>query len=197
MVRKILLAIKIFLISSAMNAQTSNDVFELYLDFNEHYLHDQTKAIGVAEQILNSPEKLSKKQEINFYYKLATIYENLHKPEMAVKYFSKVVASEPDFYVPHRALGYLFLKNANPVINKMNDATGNNAEYTKYFGEYRKIVKSALPHLEKATACDPDEETLNLIKKLYQQIKEPDAITTLDARLKKMGENCVTVLTDF
>jgi hypothetical protein len=44
-------------------------------------------------------------------------------------------------------------------------------------------IKKALPHLEKAQACDPDDQTLNLIKLLYRNIKDQHGIDTLPARL--------------
>jgi tetratricopeptide (TPR) repeat protein len=172
-------------------------VFELYLDFNNHLIHDQAKAMDVASRILSSPERLPEKQEINFYYKLATLYENSNNSKKAIEFYSKVVKAEPEYYVPHLALGYLYLKEVNPLVTKLNAAKGNQVEYRNYSDQYKAIIKKAIPHLEKATACDPNEETYNLIKSLYQKTNEVDSIKTLDARLKKMEGNCITVLTDF
>ena len=196
MIKRTLLSISLVLIAITSNAQNSRPVYELYLDFNEHLLGNQTKALEVAQHIISSPEKLPEKQQTNFYYKLASIYENTNQDEKAIAFYSKVILAEPEFYVPHRALGYLYLKEANPVVNKINSAKGNKEAYTKYLDQYKAIIKKAIPHLEKATACDPNEETLNLVKSLYQRINDASSVSTLDARLKRMGENCITILTD-
>jgi len=180
-----------------LNAQTSTKVFDLYMTFNEQFMHDKTKAIKIADQILSSPEKLPAKQETNFYYKIATIYENMNNPQKAMEFFSKVTVAEPDFYVPHRAVGFLYLKEANSFVPKINASKGNKEQYDKNIRQYKAVIKKAIPHLEKAAACDPNEETYNLIKSLYKTLNETESIKTLDARLAKMASNCVTVLTDF
>lgn len=197
MVRKALISICLIFIVTILNAQTSSQVFELYLDFNHHLIHDQAKAMDVAGKILSSPGKLPEKQEINFFYKLASLYENSNNPEKAIEFYLKVVKAEPEYYVPHRALGYLYLKEVNPLVTKLNAAKGNQAEYRKYSDQYKAIIKKAIPYLEKAAACDPNEETYNLIKSLYQKTNEMESIKTLDERLKRMGKNCITILTDF
>jgi len=53
-----------------------------------------------------------------------------------------------------------------------------------------------LPHLEKAQACDPSDETLAIIKTLYKNINDTEGLNKLNDRLKLLSQNCIDVLED-
>ena len=72
------------------------------------------------------------------------------------------------------------------------DVDGNK----KAFEEYKSYIVKAIPHLENYQACDPDEETLNIILSLYKILKDTKSIETLNARLKEMNSKCVNLLDD-
>lgn len=67
---------------------------------------------------------------------------------------------------------------------------------TQLTSAYNINVKKALPHLEKAQACDPSDDTLAIIKSLYKSINDTDGLSTLDSRLKQLSKNCIDILTD-
>lgn len=188
----------LLLISSFLvRAQYNSKVYNLYLDFNEAQSKNQnTKAMLKADSILHSPEKLPAKAQTSFYRRLAKLYEDQNQPEKAIVYNEKVLQAVPDYYVSHRALGYLYLLQTNNLIDKMNQAKNNLAEHQKYQLQYFKVLKTALPHLEKAEACDHDDATLNLIKSLHQKLNDKAALADLDKRLKLLRANCVDLLTD-
>ena len=100
------------------------------------------------------------------------------------------------FYISHRALGYLYLLPINSLVEKMNQAKNNLAEHQKYEAQYFKVIKTALPHLEKAEACDHDDATLDLIKGLYQKLNDKTGLAGLEKRLKLLRGNCIDLLTD-
>jgi len=102
----------------------------------------------------------------------------------AIMYYNRVVAAQPNYYVAHRALGYLYIK----------DISGKPANEVVVDAAYIDKIKKALPHLEKAQACDPDDQTLNLIKLLYRNIKDQHGIDTLPARLAQLKKNCEDLL---
>ncbi|MGI4728353.1 MAG: hypothetical protein ACRYGB_07260, partial [Janthinobacterium lividum] len=101
-----------------------------------------------------------------------------------------------DYYVSHRALGYLYLLPMNDLAEKINSAKNKPADYEKFKAQYFKLIKTALPHLEKAEACDHDEQTLNLIKSLYQKINDQPGLTSLSKRLTLLKSHCIDLLTD-
>ncbi len=183
--------------SASVKAQYNSKVYNLYLDFNKAQSeNDNAKAMLKADSILNSFEKLPAKAEISFYGRLAKLYEDQHQPEKSIIYNEKVVAAVPDYYVSHRALGYLYLLPMNALVEKINQFKGNRTNHEKYKAQYFKLIKTALPHLEKAEACDHDEQTLNLIKSLYQKLNDSAGLASLDKRLKVLKVHCIDLLTD-
>lgn len=178
-------------------AQYNTSVYNQYLDFNEARSKNQPNvALQKADSILHNPEKLPAKAQINFYRSLGKLYEDQNQPEKAIIYNEKVVAAVPDYYVSHRALGYLYLLPADALVEKINQNQTNPQEQEKYKTQYFNLIKTALPHLEKAEACDHDEQTLNLIKSLYQKLNDKTALASLDSRLKLLKANCIDLLTD-
>jgi CHAT domain-containing protein len=187
----------LLVITAPAFAQYNTKIYNLYLDFNEAEFKDQhAKARLKADSILNSPEKLPAKSQVHFYRSLAKMYEEQHQPEKSILYNEKVIAAVPNFYISHRALGYLYLLPANGLVEKINQSKTNRAAYEKYQSQYFSMLKKALPHLEKAEACDHDDETLKLIKSLYQKLNDKAGLASLDNRLKSMKTNCIDLLTD-
>ncbi len=178
-------------------AQVNTKVYNQYLDFNEAQFKKQPNiALQKADSILHNPEKLPAKAQINFYRSLAKLYEDQDQPEKAIVYNKKVVAAVPDYFVAHRALGYLYLLPANGLVEKINQSKTNRVAYEKYQSQYFRLIKTALPHLEKAEACDPDGQTLNLIKSLYQKMNDKTGLASLNNRLKLLKVHCIDLLTD-
>ncbi len=168
-------------------AQTADKVYDQYLDFNLARLqNEQDKAMDLGEKILPDTLKLPQKVRISYYNSMAKLYEDGNQSVKAIAFYEKVTAAQPNYYVAHRALGYLLIKGLTdkPANEVVTDAT------------YIAKVKAALPHLEKAQACDPDNDTLALIKSLYQNIKDDKALGTLSARLEKLKKNCEDILSD-
>jgi hypothetical protein len=98
--------------------------------------------------------------------------------------------------VVQRALGYMYMKQADDIANKLNAAKTDAAENKRLTDLYATAVKKVLPHLEKAQACDPDNDTLSLIKTLYKNIKDDKGLSTLNSRLATLAKNCVDLLSD-
>lgn len=185
------------LINFHANAQYNTSVYNQYLDFNEAQSKNETaKAFLKADSILHNPEKLPAKAEISFFGRLAKLYEDNHQPQKAIFYNEKVIAAVPDYYVSHRALGYLYLSAADNLVAKINQSKANSSDQKKLQIQYFNLIKTALPHLEKAEACDHDEETMNLIKSLYPKINDQSGLASLPKRLQMMKANCVDLLTE-
>lgn len=186
MVKKAFLIVFILATSVLTHAQTADEVYNKYADFNLAMLQNEhDKALDLGEQILPDSVKLPPKTRVSFYNGIAKLYEEDAQSVKAIAYYNRVVAAQPNYYVAHRALGYLYIKD---IAVKATDMPVDTT--------YTAKVKRALPHLEKAQACDPSDDTLTLIKTLYKNIKDQQGLDTLPARLNQLQKNCIDILSD-
>lgn len=178
-------------------AQTAEEVYNKYLDFNLERLQGETdKALTLGEDIIPNADKLKANARNNFYYAIGNLYENDGQSVKAVEYYEKVAAAVPNYYVVQRALGYQYLKQVNTLSDQVNAAQSDAGENKRLTVLYTAAVKKTLPYLEKAQACDPNDETLTLIKSLYKNIKDTQGLATLNTRLAALSKNCIDLLDD-
>ncbi|MDB5288406.1 MAG: hypothetical protein JWR05_3355 [Mucilaginibacter sp.] len=197
MLKKAILLLVITFMATTTKAQTAEEVYNSYLDFNLARLEGRTEnALELGEQLMPNADKLTDKARISFYYSLGNLYENDNQSVKALPLYEKVAAAVPDYYVVQRALGYMYMKQADDIATKLNAAKTNAAENKRLTDLYTTAVKKALPHLEKAQACDPDNDTLSLIKTLYKNIKDDKGLSTLNSRLATLAKSCVDLLSD-
>jgi tetratricopeptide (TPR) repeat protein len=193
MPEKALIFLFILCLTLTVKAQTASEVYDQYLDFNLKRFEGSTAdALKLGETILTNADKLPAKSKVSFYNGLAKLYEDDSQSVEAIPLYEKVIAAQPDYYVAHRALGYLYLKPADELFAKLQ-ADNTNKETAAL---YKTTVLKALPHLEKAQACDPTDETLTLIKTLYTNIHDDASLRSLNTRLAALKKNCVDILTE-
>jgi tetratricopeptide (TPR) repeat protein len=197
MLKKIALSlISVFLLLSA-KAQSADSVYNQYLDFNlARFQGQQDKAFVLGENLIPMAGKLPDKARISFYFSIGKMYEDDSQPDKALPFYEKVVAAAPDYYVVHRALGYLYLDKARAIEDKLNLAKNDKTNADTLHSAYVKLVQRILPHLEKAQACDPSDDTLDIIKTLYKKINDNQDLATLNDRLKQLARSCIDVLSD-
>lgn len=173
-------------------AQSADSIYNRYLDFNlARFQGQQDKAFELGQDLVPLADKLPEKARISFYFSIGKMYEDDNQPDKAQPFYEKVAAAVPDYYVVHRALGYLYLDKAKAIEEKVSLGATDSLKTA-----YVKMVQKALPHLEKAQACDPSDETLAIIKSLYQKINDSQDLATLDDRLKALHSKCLDILSD-
>lgn len=173
----------------------SQTVLENYDDFNIAITRGQEDiALTLSEKILSGSSALSPKQQAILFYGLANIYENGKKSDLAIEYYEKSLQLEPNYYVPHLALAYIFISKSNLLVAKINSETKNILLRQKYINQYNLWLKKAVPHFEFALACDPNEQVMSALKNAYKSLKDNTSILSLDKRLKEIKGNCVSVL---
>jgi hypothetical protein len=193
--RKIVLLLLLGSASLASRAQMTDTLFNRLGDFDLDRFNDKIpEAIEKGEQILPDTAKLPVKTRISFFGRLAKLYEDDGQDAKAIRYYQKVVAAVPEYYVAQRALGYLYEKDAHEINLKLFQFKSSGPAYDKLFATYQVAAKKALPYLEKAQACDPSDETLALIKVLYKNIHDDKGLSSLDSRLKDISKNCIDIL---
>jgi hypothetical protein len=196
MLKKIFLFAFIVLLSFAARAQSADSVYSQYLDFNlARFQGENDKLLGLGESLLPVADKLPQRARINFYFAIGKIYDDDSQPKKAIIYYEKVEAAVPDYYVVHRGIGYIYLAQAKEIKNKLY-ATSDPNLIKQLTDDYNTAARKALPHLEKAQACDPSDETLDEIKILYTNLKDTEGLKTLDGGLKQLSLHCVDILED-
>lgn len=196
--KKITFLLLFGLITLSSRAQTTDSLlFNKLGDFDlARFNNDQGGAMRIGESILADTAKLPVKTRTSFFARMAKLYEDDDQNEKAIIYYHKVIAITPDYYVAQRALGYLYDDAAEEIHLKLYITKSDDPAYRSLFDSYKAGVLKALPHLEKAQACDPNDDTLDLIRILYQNIHDEQGLSTLNSRLKISGKNCVDMLSD-
>ncbi len=180
-----------------LDVYAQEDMFDKYVDFNQAIVsNNNTYALSLSKTILAGINELKPATQLAFYAKLAKVYQDTGDNSNAVIYYQKVIVQKPDYYVPHWALANIYLEESNSMVQKLNASKNNKAQYDKYQTEYKAHMYKILVHLERAQACDPTPETLNMIRNIYRQFKDTAKIQSLDSRLKALGQNCITLLPD-
>lgn len=149
-------------------------------------------------KLLKRSNELTPGQIANLEYHAGGAYEEMGQPDQAIPHYENSLKAEPNYFVIHRALGFIYLTKTKPLVAQMNEANQSKdaAANAKAFAEYKVLVKKAIPYLEKYQACDPDDETLSIIVNLYKSIKDTTNIASLTERLKALGVKCVSLLED-
>jgi tetratricopeptide (TPR) repeat protein len=197
MLKKALFLLFIVFATVTAHAQTEDEVYNQYLDFNLARLQGETdKALTLGQDLIANVSKLKQNARISFYYSIGNLFENDNQSVKAIEYYEKVAAAVPDYYVVQRALGYLYMKQVNELSDKLNAAKSDINENKRLTILYTAAAKKVLPHLEKAQACDPNDDTLSLIKLLYKNTKDTQGAATLNTRLKALSKNCIDLLSD-
>lgn len=155
-------------------------------EINEHIKNLNLKNNDLSE---------TKKAIIN--YKIATYFEKkVRIVDEAIVYYEKSLTHEPNYFVPHLAVGYLYLKKANELREMYNQEKDLKHKQV-YLINYKEELLKAQPHLEKAYACDPNEPLLNIIKTMYTTLKNPQGFITLNERIKILNQKCIEILMGY
>lgn len=187
----------LLLLPATLYAQAPESAYEQYLDYNLLRFEGNTvKAFNMGKQLLDSADKLPANTRISFFYSIGKLYEDNKEPEKATPLYEQVAAAAPNYYVVHRALGYIYLQQLNQLQAKLDAAPKNTVDYTNLKAAYKTEALKVLPHLEIAQACDPSDETLGIIKTLYTNIGDSKALNTLNERLAAISKNCLDILND-
>jgi tetratricopeptide (TPR) repeat protein len=167
------------------------------LNFNlARFSGEQDQILDLGEKLLPNADKLPEKARINFYFSAGKMYEDNDQHKKAIPYYEMVAAAVPDYYVVHRALGYLYLEKVKEIEKQLNASASNITLNKQLTIAYYDAVKKSLPHLEKAQACDPSDDTLAIIKILYKNMNDLKGLGSLDSRLKELSKKCIDILMD-
>jgi len=197
MLKTIICALFLFFAVATVRAQSTDSVYNRYLDFNLARLQgDQDKVLELGEALIPDTGKLPQKARINFFFSAGKMYEDNDQPDKALTYYEKVAAAVPYYYVVHRALGYLYLDKLKATERQLNAPANDAGTNARLFADYTRAARIVLAHLEKAQACDHSDDTLAIIKLLYKNIKDTQGLSTLDGRLKQLNKNCIDILAD-
>jgi hypothetical protein len=183
--KKIFIFLLLTIATYKSKAQTTDSmVYNRYLDLNLAVLENRDgDAAVLLETIIPDTAKLPAKTRTSFYSIAAKMYEDQQQPAKATVFYQRITATVPDYYVAHRALGYIYFNEAEQAEKNTNAKAA-----------YVAAAKKALPHLEKAEACDPSPETREIITSLYKKTGDTAGLKGLDDRLKQLAKKCIDIL---
>ncbi|GAB3931524.1 tetratricopeptide repeat protein [Mucilaginibacter myungsuensis] len=197
MFKKYIIVILLASLCSPLLAQQNKSAFERYGEFNLARLSGETNAaLDMGLRLMDSLSDLPAKSRIIYFNSMGRLYEDIEKPQKAIPFYEKVAEAEPNYYVVHRALGFIYITPANELYSQLLATKPADTAYVRLKTDYRAAALKAVKHLEVAQACDPDDDTLIIIKTLYKNIGDDAALAGLDERLKKLKKNCVDLLTE-
>src|ERR1700733_9340735 len=142
MLKKTCLAIISVLFLLTAKAQSADSIYNQYLDFNLARFQGQSdKAFVLGENLIPLADKLPEKARISFAFSMGKMYEDDNQPDKAFPFYEKVAAAVPDYYVVHRALGYLYLDKARVIADKLKLSTNDKASADSLQAAYVKLVQ--------------------------------------------------------
>jgi tetratricopeptide (TPR) repeat protein len=116
-----MLAILLFLIPGITHAQSADSVYNQYLDFNlARFQGEQDKVMDLGEKLIPHADKLPEKSRISFYFSVGKMYEDDDQADKALPFYEKVAAAVPDYYVAHRAIGYIYYDKTKNIDDKLS-----------------------------------------------------------------------------
>jgi tetratricopeptide (TPR) repeat protein len=192
---KIILCVSFSIIFKNVAAQDFN---LLYDQLDDVLFNGKTEEINEHIKNLNLKNNdLSETKKAMVNYKIGTYFEKkVRIVDEAIVYYEKSLTHEPNYFVPHLAVGYLYLKEANDLRENYNQEKDIKQKQV-YLTNYKVQLVKALPHLEKAYACDPNEPLLNIINTIYTTLKNPAGFSTLNQRIKILNQKCIEILMGY
>lgn len=198
--KNILLTTFFALLITQITYAQKQDIKDLYFDYLQVRMDadEKPEAKTKAIALLDRSSELTKTQLGNVSYHLGRLYEEDGEIDKSVPYYEESIRITPGYYVPYRALGFMYYKKCADLSQKLNgiDKAKDSDGYKKASDELKALSLKTAKYLEKSQACDPDDEIFAMIKNLYKNLKDNNALATLNDRLKALSADCVTLLED-
>ncbi|HIE16428.1 MAG TPA: tetratricopeptide repeat protein [Bacteroidales bacterium] len=144
---------------------------------------------GKTDEALNYLNVGIQKDTMNpdFYFARGSLYDvNLNQPEKAIPDYKKALSLKPDYFDANYNLGALYYNQAVDIIRKAQDEN-DNAKYKKMMDNAKRIMRMALPYLEKAYSIkNTDKNTMLSLKELYYRLGDVDKSIEIGNRLKEL-----------
>ena len=144
--------------SLSLFAVAQKSIQDTYRDFTIYRTTKGNTADVIRTKALLALEsQLTPKQLTNVLYHLGRMHEEIGDVENAASYYEKSLKGEPNYYVTHRALGFIYLKQSTAFVKLMNEASvaKNTLANAKAFDQYKSKVQKALVHLENIKHVSP------------------------------------------
>ncbi|MEB0249467.1 hypothetical protein QN344_04935, partial [Mucilaginibacter sp. 5B2] len=99
MFKKLIILSFILFAAATTHAQTADEVYNKYLDFNLKRLQGEVDALTLGQDIIPNADKLKESMRNSFYYSIANLFENDGQSVKAIEYYEKVAVAVPNYYV--------------------------------------------------------------------------------------------------
>lgn len=124
---------------------------------------------------------------VDLVYNLGVISGNANKNEEAERYYKRALEINPNYFNANLNLAELKLRGDEKIVNEMSKlgtSEKDNKRYEVLKAERDKILKSALPYLEKAVEIDPTNEPgKKTLLTVYGALEMTDKAKALKAKM--------------
>lgn len=125
----------------------------------------------------------------DLYFNLGVVSAEAGNTKKAEEYYKKAIQINPKYVNAHNNLGALSLREDEKITEQMNAITGYSAADKKKYDDLKKqrdaLLKSAIPHFEKALAIEPDNQfAISNLVGIYGALDMTDKEKEYRAKLK-------------
>lgn len=120
------------------------------------------------------------------FFNLGLVSRDQGNKEDAEKYLKKAVEIKPDYADAYTSL-YSIIISEEEAINKQMEGLTDFDKYDELEAKKKVIYKKALPYMEKADELKRTENTVKVLRSLYEILGMTDKAKEFSDILKKMG----------
>jgi tetratricopeptide (TPR) repeat protein len=158
--------------------------YNLIVDAANIYL-----ATGQNQDALDVLNLAIEKDDTNatLFFAAGTIHDKMKKYDKAADMYLKAIEIDPEFFDANYNLGALYYNQAAEKILEADQLPLSAAEeYEALNSEAQKMMKKALPYLEKADSIQTaDAITLQTLKEIYTRLNMMEKLKGINERLDK------------
>ncbi|MFY0604960.1 MAG: tetratricopeptide repeat protein [Flavobacteriaceae bacterium] len=120
------------------------------------------------------------------FFSLGLVSRDQGKKEDAEKYFKKAIEIKPDYADAYNSM-YALIITEEEVINKQMEGLTDFDKYDELEAKKKVIYKKALPYLEKSDELNRTENTVKVLRSLYEILGMTEKAKEFADIQKKMG----------
>lgn len=165
-----------------VRAENPNDL-SLLLTEADFYI--KLKKMDKFGEMMEKAIKLDPNNPVLFYNLGIINGDRKGKEEEAIKYFKKAIELKPDYADAYISVYRLIMLKEN-AINKQMEGLTDFDKYDELQAKKVLIYKEALPFLEKGDSLKRSEDTVKILKSLYEILEMTDKAKEFGDILSKM-----------
>jgi len=170
-----------------INYYIQNDELELLEESLMQAVNAEPENASVHSALANVYMKIYNRMidEEGYDEKEATRYRN-----MAIEYYDKAIALDPDDFEPYYSVGSIYFNEAAVITQQMSELGIEKPDQIMYDSlkvESEKLFEKALPYFKKAESLNPNDiNSLIALREIFARTNEYEKVQELKVRVEKI-----------